>query len=300
VTVRDSHYQIPGTYVEKRRYEYSHANFALRESFIRHHFQIDQVPEEKDYSKYPVLIFHQAEYMSEATAKRVLDYVKNGGTLISVGAIEKFNSYSRPSGKIMREIFGAEANIISSKDCWLNYNDGKMQQRLRISPAGKNGAWAFKLLPDSKAKVLATWDTAKTPAILEAAYGKGKAYLLGEDVIGGRVKYDSQNQVVFDRILKANCPKRILQATEQDIHVYTRVKKDGDKLFFVTNSRLSSLKDKLKFVLGEKDKNKAIVDCRAGIIVPEKEFEYTFMPGECRVYMLAGKPGFWKSLFRVR
>jgi len=200
----------------------------------------------------------------------------------------------------MKEIFGAEANLISSSDYWLKYDDGSIQQKLRMSPAGKDGAWSFKLLPDSKTNVLATWETTDKPALLEASYGKGKAYLLGEDVIGSREKYDPINQVIFDRILKQNCPARSLQVTKPDIHVYTRINKDGDKLFFVTNSQLSPLKDKLTFTGKALEKDKVIVDCRAGIIIPEKEFEYTFMPGECRVYIVTEKPGFWTRLFGQR
>ena len=107
-----------------------------------------------DLADYEVLLLPYATHFPPGFADELLQWVKNGGTLIAAGPFGLFDPYGRPDGKAMKTIFGAA---------------------LTAEQQGRTDRWLFNL------------SGRKAVPILEAAYGKGRVLASGDGRAFGRI-----------------------------------------------------------------------------------------------------------------
>lgn len=90
-------------------------------------FEYEIVPEEyfadgrADLASFDVVILPAAEYLSEAHQRRLVDYARSGGTLIAFEPPGVRDELTRPSGLMLREIFGIESVEFDPNDSRWRY-----------------------------------------------------------------------------------------------------------------------------------------------------------------------------------
>lgn len=127
-----------------------------------------------DLSAYKLIVLPSSYAISPDFAKKLKEYVKNGGCVISdpfFGAYDETMalSYEVP-GFSCSELFGAKEDDIKCEKSLSLYRDGE-----QFDFCGNHHRENFKL---NTAKALYTYADG-TPAITENAYGKGKAIMSG-------------------------------------------------------------------------------------------------------------------------
>ena len=133
-----------------------------------------------------ILIVPQAEFLSEAVQKALLNYARNGGQLILEGQAGKFDEFGRDSYRIFREtgvipaFIGAESAVMEKAKLAIQKDDPA------YSPSGKG-------------KVLAAYDK-ENPAILTVPCGSGSVTFLGIGL--GGCKY-SCFAPVLERVMRS-------------------------------------------------------------------------------------------------
>ena len=122
----------------------------------------------KELAQYKALYVPFGKYMRKEVADNLIDYVKNGGTLIS-GDPEIFSFCSDGTSLkyLSKKLFGATVTP-GKKESYIEY--GKLA--LPIYSKSYN----IKLYNRKNIKILARYKDGK-PAIIEHKYGKGKALL---------------------------------------------------------------------------------------------------------------------------
>ena len=128
------------------------------------------VPEEKILeedvpSSVKLLILPQTVYLSEELQKKLLDYVKRGGLLLTEGRAGQFDAFGNASDLLFRE-----AGVIPSYTAGKSFSFGK--QRIRLP----DGEKVFS--PSGKGEKLASFDNGQS-AVLAVPLGKGKILISG-------------------------------------------------------------------------------------------------------------------------
>ena len=142
-----------------------------------------------------------AEYLSEEHQQRLIDYVRAGGTLISIEPPGVGDELTRPSGLLLREVYGLQS----------------------VSFDEEAGRWEFEL---AGAKSVAGTELRGIGA------GKGEAYLCPTAL--GRALGDQEGQEALIRLLAARV-KRTAYAEDAKLEVILRVTEEGERYLFVLN-----------------------------------------------------------------
>ncbi|MBP5181879.1 MAG: beta-galactosidase trimerization domain-containing protein, partial [Lentisphaeria bacterium] len=133
-----------------------------------------------------ILIVPQAEFLSEAVQKALLDYAKNGGQLIIEGRAGKFDEFGRDSYYLFRE-----TGVIPAFT-----NAGKaVMEKATLAVQKDDPAYS----PSGKGKVLAAYD-GENPAILTTPCGNGSVTFMGIGL--GGFKY-SCFAPVLERVMRS-------------------------------------------------------------------------------------------------
>lgn len=195
------------------------------ERFLKFHRSARVVPEEKvleeniDYLK--ALIVPRAEFLSRAVQEKLLEYVKQGGTLILEGNVGKFDNFGQPSNALFRSALvtpshtSGKAITINGDECPVVKNDSV------FSPTPLSG----------KADILATYDNGD-PAVLEKQLGKGNIVFIGFSA--GLERYAILQQLLHSIWKKRSLTPRFVVS---DDHVLLREWKHGDDTYLLLASR---------------------------------------------------------------
>ncbi|MFH0797480.1 MAG: beta-galactosidase [Candidatus Omnitrophota bacterium] len=148
------------------------------------------IPEEMfaegdDLSHLKLLMAPQAEYLSEAVQRKLIEYVKNGGNLLCEGRTGNLDNFGHPLNLIFEEagvipsVAKARSLILNNKEYALADNDGI------FVPAS----------PAQAGEVLAVYAD-KQPAIVSIPLGKGRVIVSG-------VSFGRHNYAFMDEVLAA-------------------------------------------------------------------------------------------------
>ena len=138
--------------------------------------RIDASNFDDDLCRYDVLVLPLPIYADKPSARKLIDFVRNGGTLISEPSFAEYDSAffssDRVPGMGLDKVFGCHREIISTRD------------NIRISYRGLTIPSRFYeeiLIPDA-GKVIATYPDGR-PAAVENSFGKGRAIYFGTNVL---------------------------------------------------------------------------------------------------------------------
>ena len=154
-------------------------------------YLVEDTPEQ--LLKYKVIYVPFAKYMRKEVANNLLQYVKNGGTLIS-GDPEIFSFCSDGTSlkQLAEKLFGISVED-ESKQSQINFKE-------LVLPVYSK-AFAIKLRDKSNIKVMANYNDG-TPAITEHKYGKGKAVFFAANPFHLKALNDNEWKTFFTQFQK--------------------------------------------------------------------------------------------------
>ncbi len=133
-----------------------------------------------------VLIVPQAEFLSAAVQKKLLDYVRNGGRLIIEGNAGRFDEFGRKSNLIFMETAVIPGFVSASEAVMEKSRIGLLKKDTVFSPGGEG-------------KVLAAYPGG-APAILTRSCGKGSVTFIG---FGAGLHKYTAFAPVLERVLRS-------------------------------------------------------------------------------------------------
>ena len=227
----------------------------------------DLIPSGKDISGYEVVIVPYALYLKKETQVKLEEYVRNGGVLVVSGPVGIYDELSRPSGHLLKEIWKVE-NPQRQKlpNGQTRFNDG-----FKMSLPGVIYGWVFGEPTDSSVQVKARYSDGK-PAVLESAYGKGRAFLLGYPFKASGSQVELLQRVVTPFV------SEIFQCQQKEVYLYPR-RKGNDLILYMVNRLAARQRVSVELV-----KKSPIADLRLGISWTGKEIACDLLPGEGRVF----------------
>ena len=191
---------------------------------------MDVIFPDADFSRYKVLIVPLLFSIDDATAARLKEYVKNGGTLIATyltGYVNENSAFHLGGlpGAGLKEVFGIWNEEID------NLADGDVQS-LRFGERSYPVEVYAELLHLRGARSLAKYEHdfyAGFPALTVNSFGKGKAYYVaartGEDFLSD----------FYGGIMEENGIAPALDPKGRKIHAATRIGVDGGEFLFLFN-----------------------------------------------------------------
>ncbi|MFA5864715.1 MAG: beta-galactosidase trimerization domain-containing protein [Phycisphaerae bacterium] len=234
------------------------------------------VPNQKyDFSRYPVVIVPIAYYMEKELVDRLMDYVRQGGTLIATGAPNVYDEYSHPSLTLLTTLGGIKTAIRTQGDGILTTASGATLR----TPVGAKSCWKFTPGENAAIKVLGTYSD-KSVAAFTVEAGKGRLVVIGFEA--------GQALDTFWTLVKPYFEQAIVKPFENSnptiIDTYHRTKGD-DSFLFVMNQDHESPRN-----VGIVWKTKCpVVDLRSGVqLAPRNKVDLQLQPGECRVLKIVG------------
>jgi hypothetical protein len=167
-------------------------------------FAYEVVPEEyfadgrADVSDFDVVFLPTAEYLSEEHQRRLVEYVRGGGTLIAIEPPGVRDELARPSGLLLREVYGIEAPSFDAD----------------------SATW--------------DWQSARcTPGPLAMAQtGRGRAYITAT-TLGRALAEQGDQNALLDLLTRR--VTRDAWARDARFEVLTRVADNGERYLFVLN-----------------------------------------------------------------
>lgn len=197
--------------------------------FYRHHAAVDLIRPDRDFSQYKILVAPLLYMLKDGVARRLTEFVRQGGTLIATymtGVADEndrcvFGAYPGP----LRELFGL----------WVEETDAMYPQEKNemICTAGQK-SYSCGFLCDvvrvEEARVLAVYgkDFYQGQACVTVNdYGKGKAYYLGTEPDD-----EFLNSLVGE--ILAGCKAGAPFLAPENVEICIR-HKDGESIFFVIN-----------------------------------------------------------------
>lgn len=110
-------------------------------------FAYELVPEEyfadgrASLGDFDVVFLPAAEYLSEEHQQRLIDYVRGGGTLIAIEPPGISDELARPSGTLLREVFGVEAVSFDAESAQWSYESARLSDSpFALAEAGEGRA----------------------------------------------------------------------------------------------------------------------------------------------------------------
>lgn len=200
-------------------------------ALFKHNADLAVVNGDCDFSKYKLLVVPMLYMVKKETAKRMKEYVRNGGTLVMTYLSAYVNENNacyfggNPGGKELRELFGI----------WNEDIDGlEPQVRQSFDLDGKR--WDVEdyaeYLHAEGAEVLATFNSefyAGSPAVTVNRFGKGKAFY-----IGARTGLDFLVEF-YGKLMNGCGIAPVLPDVPQELAVSRRIAADGTEYYFVLN-----------------------------------------------------------------
>ncbi len=167
-------------------------------------FAYELVPEEyfadgrADLADFDAVFLPCAEYLSEEHQRRLIDYVRGGGTLVAIEPPGVRDELTRPSGLLLRELYGIDDVAFDAEAAW----------------------W--------------TWQSTRcTPGPMEMAEaGEGRAYITATTLmraLGEEADSDALLAMLGERVL------RDAWARDAGFEVLTRITDDGERYLFALN-----------------------------------------------------------------
>jgi beta-galactosidase len=159
--------------------------FAHYKEFWRRGIPVDMVNLDSDISKYKVLVAPLMYMLTEAFAKKIENFVKLGGTLVTTyhSAVVNESDLCHLGGRpgLIRKVLG----IWAEETDVLTDIDKQTVKAAKPNPLGLKGSYAARHYADivhlEGAKALAHYGSdfyAKSPALTLNSYGKGKGYYI--------------------------------------------------------------------------------------------------------------------------
>ena len=234
------------------------------------HVQCNYITEENilngELSNYKVLIMPCVLNFNEKAAKKLEEFVKNGGIVIADMKLAVVDENSRINQRApgfgLEKVFGGSINdylCISTEEKMFPAKASKY-------PAVKlwNDDMRAEITPAKGAEILYTYKSGKA-AVVRNKYGKGTALWFAGNIFKNYKKFNEKSivPVISDLLENAEaCSKyEILEAVE-NIEISDLRNSKGDKLIFLLNFNSRKVKFKLKF--REKIKSKELTDIISG------------------------------------
>lgn len=228
----------------------------------------DPIPSTFEYSKYKYIVLPSALCLDRDVSKRLLAYVREGGTVIATLPLGLYDEHSKTDGQILNAIhLQARRRPM-----------GKYQVRIGNQQEELSTGIVFSLIPRKPfaGRVLGTYSDGK-PCLVETQYGKGKFIISG---FSANIAGDLFAQVLI--------PMLVNRATLEDwnmegpINVGCFVKrKNGYRLFVLLNRDFRKTQNaRLIF-----NRPQSITDLRSGCKSKARtSVSIRLLPGECRIY----------------
>jgi beta-galactosidase len=193
------------------------------ETFWKRGIPVDVISNDRDLSKYKLVVLPMHWIMTPAFASKVRDYVAGGGTLIATWDTAMADESNRMllggwPGEGLREVFGL----------WVEEVDRHAPGTPRgISGLPGAGGDVAALIHVTDAKVLATFAQdfyAGEPAVTVNAFGKGRAYFIG-------TRLDEEARTAFYKKVIAESAVRGVIEVELPEGVTAQLRGTGDEAF---------------------------------------------------------------------
>lgn len=229
----------------------------------------DVIPASKDLLKYKVLIIPYSLYIKEETQKKIEEFVKGGGVLFTTGPSGLYNELSHPSMLLLKKIWGInKVERESTPQGKIKFCDGT-----ELPSPNINKIWVFKDISNPDTKIIARYADG-TPAILEATFGKGKAF-----IIGWPFRNSSAQKVILQKTIIPYVPE-IFRCSKTEVYIYPR-RKDNDLILFVANRLFERQSITISLL-----KQAEINDLRLAIGWIGNSINCDLLPGEGRVFKI--------------
>jgi beta-galactosidase len=195
---------------------------------------------------YKILFLPYAVMISQQVAEGVKRYVEQGGTAVAGARLAWNNARGFASDVIpgfgLDEVFGAREKIIRPVEAArLTMESSPSLPGMKAGEAVRGGSFEEELEPLAGAQVLARFSNGQ-PAMVEKAYGKGKAILAGTFLA---LSYEREHDPSTGRLLRS---------LAQAAGARTDVKVSGRGTSEVEVRRLVSTKEQLVFIFNHAQK----------------------------------------------
>ncbi len=197
----------------------------------KHNPDLAVINSECDFNKYKLIIAPMLFMLKPDTAKRLKEFVANGGTLVMTylsAYVDEHNACffgGNPGGKDFRELFGI----------WNEDIDGlepQIKQSFDMNGTRWNVEDFAEYIHAEGAEVLAVFNSefyAGSPAVTVNSYGKGKAIY-----IGARTGLDFLTDF-YGRIMQECSVAPVLADVPETLSVSRRTAADGTEYYFIIN-----------------------------------------------------------------
>lgn len=154
------------------------------------------VPEEyivdgkESLKEFGVLIIPHATYTDDRLDERLLKWMEDGGTVISVGPYGLYNQYARENRRFLKRLLGDVQIRLAGKEAAKVETPAESESGLPIPAETSIAGWSYSINLDKnfpgKVKVLLALDSG--PGIIEVPCGKGRfimtSFSLGKNLAG--------------------------------------------------------------------------------------------------------------------
>lgn len=254
----------------------------FRHSYLDREVLVEEEIRNNALKEYKVVIIPSQDYLPKDIIKKLLEFVKSGGTLAVTGEAGKYDEYGYQNNEILESagvimINSPKTPLIEDKDC--RYFSPVSQKMKCLVPVLGNNIEIIRRYKSGE------------PAITRTKIDKGyvvvMAFPFGLDYYNHWKSKPKDSQVILAQILNGAGINQGIFCEDKDIEIKSWIY-DKEKYLFIVNNNMDKEKEASISIKGGYD----ITDYLIGACVPNNihteatDFKIRLLPAEGRVFFL--------------